>query len=85
MSSLAVTLYSKEHCVQCTASERKLNEQKVVFAHEDATTEESLTLIRDLDPGYRSAPVITVANEDGEIIDHWTGYRPDKIDALALH
>lgn len=77
-----VTLYGKEHCVQCTASERKLNQNQVQYLHQDATSEENLKLIRELDPSYRSAPIVTVS-ENGVVIDHWTGYRPDKIDELA--
>lgn len=77
-----VTLYSKANCVQCTASERKLDDLKVAFEHEDATTEENLSFIRSLDEGYMRAPIMTVS-EDGVIVDHWTGYRPDKIEQLA--
>lgn len=80
--SLEVTLYSKEHCVQCTASERKLNERHVEFTHEDATTEENLKFIKSLDPGYTRAPIVTVTEND-VVIDHWSGYRPDKIDELV--
>jgi glutaredoxin-like protein NrdH len=77
-----VTLYSKEHCVQCTASERRLVQKEIEFIHQDATTEESLAFIKSLDPAYMRAPILTVY-EDGVIVDHWTGYRPDKIDALV--
>lgn len=77
-----VTLYSKEHCVQCTASERKLVELDIKFGHEDATTEENLMFIKSLDKGYMRAPIMTVS-ENGTIVDHWSGYRPDKIEQLA--
>lgn len=80
--SLEITLYSKEHCVQCTASARKLNELNVAFGHEDATTEANLEFIRTLDSGYSRAPIMTVV-EDGVIVDHWSGYRPDKIEELV--
>lgn len=77
-----VKLYGKENCVQCTALERKLTERKIDFDHEDATTAENLQFIKSLDPGYSRAPIVTVS-ENGVIVDHWTGYRPDKIDELA--
>lgn len=77
-----VKLYSKENCVQCTASERKLKENEIDFVYEDATTEENLDYIRSLDGSYMRAPIMVVY-EDGEPVDHWTGYRPDKIDDLV--
>lgn len=77
-----VKLYGKDNCVQCNASERKLDQHKVEFIHEDATTEENLAFIKSLDETYMRAPILTVS-EDGVIVDHWTGYRPDKIDELA--
>ena len=80
MSLPVITLYSKERCVQCTASERKLTEGNVTFIHADATTDENRELAIGL--GYFQAPVMTVV-KDGEIVDHWSGYRPDKIEELA--
>ena len=77
-----ITLYSKENCVQCTASERKLDERKLEFEHEDATSAENLAIIRELDKSYTRAPIMSVAI-DGVVVDHWSGYRPDKIDALV--
>lgn len=68
--------------MQCTASERKLKQNEIDFVHEDATTMENLAFIKSLDEGYMRAPIMTVS-VDGVIVDHWTGYRPDKIDALV--
>lgn len=82
MSNRVVTLYSKENCVQCKASERKLDELKVNFEHDDATTEENLSYIHSLDKTYMRAPIMVVS-VDGVVVDHWTGYRPDKIEELA--
>lgn len=90
-----ITLYSKERCVQCTASERELKKVGVdfkldgdvivlggtTFVHADATTEENLTFVKSLE--YLQAPVMTVVR-DGELVDHWSGFRPDKIQDLAV-
>lgn len=89
-----ITLYSKERCVQCTASTRELkkvgvdfeNDGDVInlgektFVHDDATTEENLAFVKGL--GYLQAPVMTVT-VDGEVTDHWSGFRPDKIQEYA--
>lgn len=89
-----ITLYSKERCVQCTASTRELKKVGVdfetdgdvielgnkTFVHDDATTEENLAFVKGL--GYMQAPVMTVT-VDGEVKDHWSGFRPDKIQEYA--
>lgn len=75
-NSNAVTLYTKPGCVQCTASERALNDNKVKYNAIDITEDDgALGLVKEL--GYLSAPVITTPN------DHWSGFRPDKIKETA--
>ena len=90
-----ITLYSKERCVQCAASERELKKIGVDFKedghrivlgettyiHADATTDENRELAMGL--GYMQAPVMTVV-VDGEMKDHWSGFRPDKIQEHAI-
>ncbi|WP_454116919.1 glutaredoxin-like protein NrdH [Microbacterium aurum] len=72
----AITLFTKPSCVQCTATYRALDakgiEYDVVDLSEDAA---ALEQVKSL--GYLQAPVI-VTDED-----HWSGFRPDKIDELA--
>lgn len=80
MTDRTITLYSKDNCRQCIASERKLIELGVEFEHADATSPENTKLAKDL--GHLQAPVMTVV-ENGEVIDHWSGYRPDLIGDLA--
>lgn len=71
------TLYSKAHCVQCTATERKLTqlgvEYRVIKVDEDA---DALNYVVGL--GYAAAPVVVAP--DGS---HWSGYVPANIEALA--
>ncbi len=71
-----VTVYTKSGCVQCNATYRKLDatgiEYTVINVEEDA---DALEYIKSL--GHLQAPVV-VAGED-----HWSGFNPGKIDALA--
>lgn len=73
---MSITVYSKPACVQCTATTRALDRKgidyKVVDVMEDAG---ALALVQEL--GYRQVPVV-VAGEQ-----HWSGFRPDMIGALA--
>lgn len=79
--SLAVTLYNKPACPQCTATERKLVDLGIKFSHEPALDEKNLSYIKGL--GHLQAPVVTVVNDDGELVNHWSGYRPDLLGELV--
>ena len=69
-------MFSKPSCVQCSATYRALDklerEYVVIDISEDADARDFVMAL-----GYLQAPVVLV---DGE---HWSGYRPDRIAALA--
>lgn len=73
---MTITVYSKPACVQCNATYRALDklgaEYTVVDISEDADARDYVMSL-----GHLQAPVVIV---DG---DHWSGYRPDRIKALA--
>jgi glutaredoxin-like protein NrdH len=74
--TMAITVYSKPACVQCNATYRALDklgaDYTVVDISEDADARDYVMSL-----GHLQAPVVIV---DGE---HWSGYRPDRIKALA--
>lgn len=72
---MIVTVYSKPSCVACTATYKRLNMRGIKYDVIDISDDPGA---RDyvLSLGYSQAPVVEV----GE--DHWSGYRPAKIDAL---
>ena len=73
---LSITVYSKPNCVQCDATYRALNKHGLEYEGVDITQdEEALQTVKAL--GYQQAPVVFA---DG---DHWSGFRPDKVKALA--
>jgi len=73
---MAITVYSKPACVQCNATYRALDklgaDYTVVDISEDADARDYVMSL-----GHLQAPVVIA---DGE---HWSGYRPDRIKALA--
>ena len=74
---MAITVYSKPNCVQCSATRRALDKAGLVYETVDISLDaEALEQVTSL--GYAQAPVV-VAGED-----HWSGFRPDKIKALAV-
>lgn len=72
-----IQVYSKSGCVQCNATYRALEDKGVVYDVVDMSEDaQALQKVKDL--GYSQAPVVITA--EGE---HWSGFRPDKIDSLA--
>ena len=73
---MAVTVYTKPSCVQCTATYRALDSKGIEYNVLDLSQDEAaLEAVKEL--GYLQAPVVVADDE------HWSGFRPDKISALA--
>lgn len=73
---MSVTVYTKPGCVQCMATYRALDKAGIDYEVIDLTEDEN-ALNHSKDLGYFSAPIVLTAT------DHWSGFRPDKIAALA--
>lgn len=73
---MSVTVYTKPSCVQCNATYRALDAKGIEYEVLDVSQDEvALEQVKAL--GYMQAPVV-ITDED-----HWSGFRPDKIDELA--
>ncbi len=76
--TLDVTVYTKDNCQQCAATERALTRVGVDY-REIKITEANISLLQDA--GFTQAPVVMVSM-GSELQDFWSGYRPDKIQGL---
>jgi glutaredoxin-like protein NrdH len=73
---MAITVYTKPACVQCNATYRALDSKGIEYEVLDLSQDPAaLEQVKAL--GYLQAPVV-ITDED-----HWSGFRPDKIDELA--
>ena len=73
---MTITVYTKPACVQCNATYKALDKEGLSYEVVDITeVPEARDYVMAL--GYLQAPVVVV---DGE---HWSGFRPDRIKALA--
>lgn len=73
---MAITVYTKPSCVQCTATYRALDSKGIEYDVLDLSQDEAaLETVKGL--GYLQAPVVVTDDE------HWSGFRPDKISELA--
>ncbi|WP_130841658.1 glutaredoxin domain-containing protein [Corynebacterium neomassiliense] len=76
-----ITVYTKPHCPQCTATKRHLDKAGVEYVVADLTADNGRHLDYVKALGHQAAPVVTI--DDGETLtDHWDGYRPDRIDQI---
>ncbi|CAI0984665.1 TPA: glutaredoxin-like protein NrdH [Serratia fonticola] len=73
---MSIIIYTKPDCVQCNATYRALDRQRIDYRVVDLTQDQqALNHVKSL--GYQQVPVIIAGD------DHWSGFRPDKIGALA--
>ena len=71
-----ITVYTKPSCVQCNATFRALDRAGIDYTKIDITEHpEARDYVLAL--GYLQAPVVVAGN------DHWSGFKPDRITALA--
>ena len=71
---MVVTVYTKPQCVQCNMTYR-LDAKGISYTKIDITEDtQALEMVKSL--GYLQAPVVIAGEE------HWSGFRPDKINAL---
>ena len=74
-----LTVYSKPSCVQCNATYRALDARGIPYDIVDLSESvAALEYVKEL--GYSQAPVVVVDDQD-----HWSGFRPDKIERVAAH
>ena len=73
---MKIEIYSKPACVQCTATYRAMDKQGLDYEAIDLSQDPSAReTVEGL--GYRQLPVVVAGD------DHWSGFRPDRIQALA--
>ena len=73
---MSVTVYTKPACVQCNATYKALDKLGLPYELVDIS---EVPVARDyvMSLGYLQAPVVVAGG------DHWSGFRPDRIKALA--
>lgn len=73
---MAITVYSKPACMQCTMTKKKLDALNLDYDVVDISMdEEARDYVMAL--GYLQAPVVEAEG------DHWSGFRPERLTALA--
>lgn len=79
---MTITVYTLPACIQCEFTKKLFDKAGATYAVVDlvdeARSREQLAAL-----GYTTAPVVVVADGDGEDLTHWAGFQPDRIRAAA--
>ena len=77
-----ITVYSQPNCAGCTQTKRRMDKKNIPYTDvnvsEDAEARKFVTSLE-----FKQTPVVVVRDEAGELVDSWSGFRVDKIDAMA--
>lgn len=75
-NTTTVTVYTKPACMQCNATKKALNKAGVDYELVDISVDDDA---RDyvIELGHQQAPVVVTDTAS------WSGFRPDRIKALA--
>ena len=71
-----IVVYTKPECVQCNATYKALDKLGLSYSVVDVSLDEQARKYV-LALGYLQAPVVVAGDE------HWSGFRPERIKALA--
>lgn len=76
-----VKIYTKPNCPQCRYTKKRIEDRNISFVEIDITEDpDGMHRVKN-ELGYKQAPVVVV--KDGEMdMVHWSGFSPDKIDAI---
>lgn len=77
-----LTVFTKPACVQCNATYRALDKKGLSYNSVDISQDAgALERLKAL--GFMQAPVVAEYDAEGNVIDSWSGFRPDKIEEKA--
>lgn len=83
-ASFSLLVLTKPDCVQCSSTYRSLGKKKLAYSSVDISLPERAGWhAKAKDLGYMQAPVVLVLDLEGNIIDHWSGFRPDKLEEYS--
>ena len=78
---MTITVYTTENCQQCNATKRQLKLRDQPYTPVDLTENQEAYDMVTKELGHNQAPVVVI-REGEELIDHWSGFRPDRLKAV---
>lgn len=83
---MKVKVYSKVNCFPCKLTKKWLTEHKVDYTYEefDPKQADDYSVVRErlMEFGFMSFPIVTVTDDEGNMLNKWTGFAPNKLKTL---
>ena len=76
---MTIDVYTKDACQPCRSTKRTLD--RLGLDYTDRRAVEHMDVLAPL--GHTSAPVVVVTDDNGDMVDHWAGFSPDKLKGLT--
>jgi len=77
-----IVVYTLPNCIQCNQTKKLLTKLELEFDTVDLTQNENEYRFVTEQLGYKAAPVIILRDKNGNVVDHWSGFNPEKVDGL---
>ncbi len=81
---MSITVYEKSPCPACTQTKKTLDRSGIEYNKKDILSDDEAFTFVTKTLGYSSAPIVVVRDEEGTIINHWSGFNLDELSALKV-
>ena len=82
MPDYKITEFAKPNCGPCAMTASRMDKLGLEYTQINLPADPpALERVKAL--GYFQAPVVLVEDVDGNVVDHWSGFKPDKINEIA--
>lgn len=80
---MTITVFEKNACVACTQTKKTLDRAGISYEKTNIMEDETAYDYITKELGHMAAPVVVVKDDDGKIINHWSGFQLEQINALS--
>lgn len=81
---MRVTVFTKPGCVQCKFTFKQLDKDGVEYTAVDVTEKANQDALERIQAsGNTAMPQVRIEDSEGNLVDEWFGFVPDKVSALG--
>ena len=80
---MTITVHTTPACPQCIPTKRFLDRRQAQYVNVHLPANETARAYVMDTLGHKSAPVVVIQDEDGNVIQHFAGFRPDLLAKYA--